>query len=129
MDLKAESQQTVALSYAKVVVLQVLLGICFVASLWIFYGSNAAVSAAIGAGIAVLSSMVYAKMALVSKREADSASAILRAHFTAEISKVVTVIVLFAVVMIFMRWVAVSWLFAAFIVASAGFWISLLVVK
>jgi F0F1-type ATP synthase assembly protein I len=129
MDLKAESQQMVALSYSKVVLLQALLGICFVVSLWLFNGSSAAVSAAIGVGIAVLSSMVYARLALVSKREADSAGAILRAHFTAEISKVVTVIVLFAVVMIFMKWVAVGWLFAAFIVASAGYWISLLVVK
>ena len=123
----AEAQRNVAKSYVQVVLLQCLLGICFVIALWIFNTSIAAISALIGVGIAVAGSAVYARLALV--KNADSANAVLGAHVKAELAKIATVVVLFIVVFVGFKWVAAGWMLAAFLVASAGYWVSLFVVK
>lgn len=123
----AQTQSKVAKSYIQVVLLQCLLGACFVIALWIFNTSIVAVSALIGVAIAVAGSAVYARFALV--KNAGSANAVLGAHVKAELAKIATVVVLFVVVFVWLKWVAAGWMLAAFLVASAGYWVSLFVVK
>ncbi|MES2354735.1 MAG: ATP synthase subunit I [Pseudomonadota bacterium] len=123
---KVAVQDMVAWSYLKVILLQVLLTICFVAGLLFSMGKLAAISALIGGGIAVGGSLIYARFALIANGTPGS---LLRAHFCAEIAKVFATVSMFAAVMIFMQWVAVPWVFTAFLVASAGYWFSLLVIK
>lgn len=120
------AQHLVARSYIKVVFLQALLTICLVILLLIVSGGQAALSALMGGGIAVVGSLIYARLALVA---ADSADAVLRAHYRAEISKVLATVAMFSVVLVFMQWIPALWLFVSFIVASAGYWVSLLVIK
>jgi|GEM_PF-495639 len=120
------AQHLIARTYFKVVFLQALLTICLVIPLLIISGGQAALSALIGGGIAVVGSLIYARLALVTT---DSAGAILRAHYRAEVSKVLATVAMFSVVLVFMQGVPALWLFIAFMVASAGYWVSLLVIK
>lgn len=115
-----------AASYNKIVLLQLLLTLCLAITLVLFSGGTAAVSALIGGGIATAGSALYARLARVAS---DSAAVLLRAHFRAEIAKITAVAVLFALVLMYMRWVALPWMFIAFIVASLGYWFSLKLVK
>jgi ATP synthase protein I len=120
------ARRMVVWTYFKVILLQVLLTLCFVTPLLFLGGKLAALSASIGGGIAIVGSLVYARIALVVT---DSAGAILLAHFGAEIAKVLATVAMFAVVLLLMKWVIVGWLLTAFAVALAGYWLALLLIK
>lgn len=119
-------QHTVRQTFSKVIFLQSLLTICLLIPLALFNSWTAALSGLVGGGIAIIGSMAYVWVALINS---DSADQVLRANFRAEMLKIVVTVLAFAAVMIFMQWVIVPWLFVAFFVASAGYWISLLVIK
>jgi ATP synthase protein I len=119
-------QRTVGQAFFKVIFLQSLLTICLLIPLAIFNSWTVALSALIGGGIAIVGSMAYAWVASINS---ESAAQVLRANFRAEMLKILVTLLAFAAVMLFMQWVIVPWLFVAFFVASAGYWISLLVIK
>ena len=119
-------QRAVGQTFYKVIFLQSLLTICLLIPLALFNSWTVALSALAGGVIAIIGSVAYAWVASI---KSDSAAQVLRANFRAEMLKIAVTILGFAAVMFYMHWVIVPWLFVAFFVASAGYWISLLVIK
>jgi F0F1-type ATP synthase assembly protein I len=123
---KMTPQRAIARSYFKVILLQVLLTLCFAIPLVFFGGKLAALSALTGGAIAVVGSLIHARIALMAT---ESANMVLLAHFGGEIAKVLATVVMFCAVLLLMKWIVLGWLLVAFAIALAGYWIALLLIK
>ncbi|NLR76648.1 ATP synthase subunit I [Leeia aquatica] len=111
----------------KVILLQLGLGmlVCVIAA--IAGGLVQAVSAMIGTGIAVTGSVLYARIAYAVEFAAPPV--LMRAHFRAQAVKFLTTVVLFAGVFMGLKGINAVWLLAAFVAASAAYWVALVLIK
>jgi ATP synthase protein I len=99
------------------------LAVCVLAAL--LDGGLALVSALCGFVIGVLPSALY--VILAYRVRFAPPSALLRAHFAAEIFKFLATLLLFAAVFIVFKQVVVVYLFAAFIATLAAYWVVLII--
>ena len=90
-------------------------------------GFVAAKSAAVGGAIAVLPGAFYAWRLIASRQLAPER--MLRAHFGAEVGKLMLTFVMFAATFVWMKDVSVIPLFVAFIAAQLAYWLALIVFK
>lgn len=91
----------------------------------LLWGVNQALSWLLGCGIALAGSTLYAKVAY--RKGMLPAPLILRNHFMAELLKMGTALLLFAVVFLFFKQVSVLALFVGYLAAASAYWFGLLV--
>jgi ATP synthase protein I len=112
---------------AAVIGLQVSVAALVAVLFWGLGGSAAAESAFLGGAIAVVPSALYAL--LVARRRFGTPRDLLRTHVVGEASKLALMLVLFAVVLGHVRWVATLPLLLTFIATLFSYWFALLIVS
>ena len=111
----------------KVILLQLALTLAVAVLAGVFSGWVAAISAMVGGAIAVVGAVVYVKVAYAVPLA--SPQVLMRAHFRAEMFKLLVTAILFALVFMGLKGVAALWVFLAFAAASAAYWLVLVSIK
>ena len=107
-----------------VVRIQSVLTLCITALCALFVSYNSAVSALMGGVLAVVPALLYALIAYRIKRAHPQV--LLKEHFRAESVKMLSTLILFALVILLFRGVSAPSLFAGYIAAQSAYLISLL---
>ncbi|MGB9990400.1 ATP synthase subunit I [Massilia sp. SM-13] len=121
----SDSTQSIARPVYRVVALQFTIAVLFSALVALFAGVDKGWSAALGGGIAVAGSLVYAM--IVAKGSADAKQAF-RSHARAEMVKVFITVVLFILALLLFQSAALLWLIVGFAVTTLAYWSALLAV-
>ncbi|MYN01202.1 hypothetical protein GTP41_03720 [Pseudoduganella sp. DS3] len=119
----SDSSRSIAWPVFRVVALQLTIAVLFSATVVLFAGVEKGWSAAVGGGMAVVGSLVYALMVM---RGNDDAKKAFRTHFRAEMLKVFVTAVLFICALVLFKSAAWMWLILGFVVATLAYWLSLL---
>jgi len=109
----------------KVVALQAVIVIVLAIAVAAFADEQKGFSSALGGAIAVIGSLIYAM--IVAGRTGEAAS-VLKAHFRAEAAKIFITVVLFILVLLLFHSASMMWLIAGFAMATAAYWLALLIV-
>jgi ATP synthase protein I len=117
--------QRIASPVFKVVALQFTIATFFSAATAYFGSVERGWSAALGGGIAVIGSLVYA---MIVAGETNDAKKAFRTHFRAEMVKVFITAALFIAALVLFSSAAWLWLIIGFAVATLAYWFALLAV-
>jgi ATP synthase protein I len=121
----SDSATGIARPIFRIVALQLSIAVLFSALVALFAGLEKGWSAAMGGGIAVFGSAVYA---LIVARGGQDAKAVFRRHFRAEMVKVFITAVLFIAALVLFPSAATVWLILGLAVTTLAYWFSLLAV-
>ena len=110
---------------ARIIGAQMAVSLVIALLLFVFKGSGAAVSAAVGGAIAFIPAILYAgRMVAV---DGTDPKRLLRAQYRAESFKTAGTLALFAATFILFKGVSASWLFLTYVAALLVYWAALLI--